>query len=166
MALSIAQLLTAAGVIKNETTPGANTAARVGTMFENIINSTPNVNLTYNARLSQASTSAPSVVREFYNTLTSGSPGDTGYIGVSWIRNSTGEYKVRIRSNIDANVLVTNGYSYAVSFSDAKVRLVSYTNGNDGTYYYTEFTFRSYNIAGTLADDVISFTNILIQYFA
>lgn len=36
--MSIATLLTAAGVIKNETIARANTATRIGTMFENIIN--------------------------------------------------------------------------------------------------------------------------------
>lgn len=36
--MSIATLLTAAGVIKNETVSRANTATRIGTMFENIIN--------------------------------------------------------------------------------------------------------------------------------
>lgn len=38
-----AELLAQAAVIKNETTPGANTATRVGEMLEAIIESKPNV---------------------------------------------------------------------------------------------------------------------------
>jgi hypothetical protein len=160
------QLLASAAVIKNETVPGANTALRLGTMFEDIINSNVNNYLTFNVRLSQTGTSAPAIVREFLNTLESGSPGDSGYIGVLWFRNSTGEYKVRIRTSTSVDAKITNGYSYAVSFSDAKARLTGFTNGNDGTYNFTEFTFRTYNVAGTLADDVLVFTNLLIQYYA
>lgn len=36
--MTINQLLAAAGIIKNETTPKANTHTRIGVMFENIIN--------------------------------------------------------------------------------------------------------------------------------
>ena len=165
MSKSKSTLLTSAGVIKNETTAAANTATRIGTMFEDVINSTSNTDLTYYVRLSQSSTSAPAVAREYLNNLTTGNPGDSGYIGVQWFRNSPGEYKIRIKSNIDANVKITNAYSYAVSFSDAKIRLISTSNGNDGSFYYAEFTFRSYTISGTLSDDVISFTDLLIQYY-
>lgn len=46
MSQTDSQLLTEAGIIKNETTAGANTAGRIGTMYEDIINSKVNNLLT------------------------------------------------------------------------------------------------------------------------
>jgi hypothetical protein len=168
MSKSRTELLTNAATIKNETTAAANTATRIGTMFEDIVYSTNNTNYTYFARLSQSSTSAPAVQRVFTDNLSVGVPGDLNYTAVVYTRNSPGDYKIKIRSAVSSSK-VTDGYSYAVSFSDAKVRMVSYTNGTDGSYppaqYFTEFNIRSYNTSGSLSDDVINFTNVLIQYY-
>jgi hypothetical protein len=67
--MSKATLLTDAGVIKNETTNSANTATRVGEMFEDIINEAliPTYKV-YRALLTQTGTNAP-VATVLENTL-------------------------------------------------------------------------------------------------
>jgi len=79
--MSKTTLLASAATIKDETSPRANTATRVGTMFEDIINEAVPYKI-YKALLTQTGTNAPTAV-VLENTL-GGTP--------VWSYSSTGYY--------------------------------------------------------------------------
>lgn len=115
--------------------------------------------LEFGARLAQASTSAPSKQTTFVDEITNDGvdPTDPLYRSLSFIRNSTGDFSFIITSN-EANPI--NPSDVDLSFSDGKCRAIGTSNSTSSPFQYAVFTFRSYQPDGTLADGVISFTNI------
>jgi hypothetical protein len=88
------QLNTEAGVIKNETTPGANTATRVGTMLEDIIdNKINNDKIDTNPALAaNSNTLIPSqaAVKSYVTSAVSGATGPVGPAGPAGPQGLTG----------------------------------------------------------------------------
>lgn len=88
-ALSDADLTTEAGVIKNETTPAANSATRIGQMLVDLTDSKLNKQdvveppLIYAAKLTQSGTGNPSTVIQA-NTLSG---------AINWGRAGNGQYQ-------------------------------------------------------------------------
>jgi hypothetical protein len=148
--MSKATLLTDAGVIKNETTNSANTATRVGEMFEDIINESliPTYKV-YRALLTQTGTSAP-VATVLENTL-----GATP----TYARDGVGVYTLTSVGSFPANKTIVNfprGYWNLFGGSIlTEQRMAVYrdssSDGEDVIYFYTA-------IDDTATDGVMTLT--------
>lgn len=224
MAKTDSQLITEANIIKNETTAGANTATRVGTMLDDIIENkinndkivttvgsgsddnvpsdlavetalsgkqdtlvsgtniktingqdvlgSGNLTVTYDkgyiefrSRLAQSGTSAPSKQITFIDEITNDlvSPTDPLFKSLSFTREGTGNFRFIITSN-EANPINPNNCD--VSFSDGKIRAIGTSSSVSSPFQFAVFTFNSYQPDGTLADSVISFSNIYVRVYS
>ena len=85
---------------------------------------------------------------------------DPAYIGVSFVRDGVGDYRLLVTTNPSTPILVSR---ISVFFSDGKVRVTGYGNGSPNHSAF--FNFSSYLPNGTKSDDVISFTNVHIRVF-
>ena len=118
----------------------------------------------YRARLAQSGTSAPSVQTTFIDQVTVGAD-DTNplYRRVSYSYIGVGQFSVTI-TTLDANPLSPS--TVDVSFSDAKIRQTGFSQSSNGTYSFAVFTFSSYDLTGTAANGVISFSNIYVRIYS
>lgn len=115
----------------------------------------------YRARLNQSATADPNVPYLFTNEISAGTGStDPAWVNISYQRLGVGLYNLRLRYGASA---IITGSTVDISFSDAKVRCGSFASGSDVTSAYIDFPFNSYNIAGALADSVISFTNVYLK---
>ena len=190
------QLKAQADTIKFEVNPKANSATRVGNMFNAIVTNKLNKTLLdtsktllansdstiasqkavktyvdgfakgykeYRVRLSQTSTSAPSVQNIFRDEITRGSStADSLFRSVTFIRNGVGDFSVFVNYKVAFPITFDQ---VEVSFNDAKAKVISSFSGSNGTYNYQVFTFKSYTDVGVVSDGILLFTNIYIRLY-
>lgn len=136
-----AQLLAEAAVIKNETNSGANTAERVGTMLEDIINNTGGNYKVYTALLTQSGQDAPTADVLFNNTGIEFSWGYDGqgyyYINQTFLNQQNSFISIQNNTGI-------NGQYYNITTAFSGDYLVVWTDGTDGVLDHTFFELRIY----------------------
>ena len=134
-----AQLLSEAAIIKNETESGANTAERVGQMFEDIINNKLNYKV-YTAKLTQNGQNDPEA-----NILQ-----NTTDIGISWVYDSPGYYYSNATfSESETAVFIQNNTGIDNSYANITATIsggyiVIWTDNTDGILNKTLIEIRIY----------------------
>jgi hypothetical protein len=116
----------------------------------------------YRVRLYQSGTTAPSVQKEFVNEIDSANE-YSGGTRTEYLRIGVGQYSLTIFSVQNKFNLI--GYNTDISFSDRKITNGSYLNGSNGNIYYNTFYFNTYDSSNTLADGIITFTNLYIRVY-
>jgi hypothetical protein len=118
----------------------------------------------FRGRIFQTGTGVPSVQKTFKNSINAGSgPSDPTYALVTFIYVGVGQYALRLRYN-SSNTLI-NSSNCEFSLSDGKCRMTGVTNGSDGVSSYIDFAFSSYQPDGTLANGVITYTNVYLRQY-
>ena len=153
------ELLDEAAIIKNETESGANTAERVGTMFEDIINNAGLPYKVYVAKISQSSTDAPYVVTEYLNTL--GCDVSFEYINEGNYKFVTSE-RIFNSTNWSTNLMGGNAHYKANG---------TYTSGSNVLPKFSKVSFAGYlsdtelNIVSNIVDvDGYALSSYIAQY--
>jgi len=118
----------------------------------------------YAARLSQATTNAPTAV-EFVNEIAvTGIAVDNNlWRSVTYHYVAVGQYSVRINTLFGISL---SAASLDVAFSDNKARVTGISNGTNGTTMnYLQIDFETRNAAGDPTDGLLSFSTLNLKYY-
>lgn len=120
--------------------------------------------LEFRGRIFQSGTSAPSIQKTFKNSINAGSsPSDLNYAHVFFDYVGVGQFALTLRYNA-ANTSI-NANNCELGFSDGKCRLTGVSTGSDGISSFVTFSFNSYQPDGTVANGVITYTNVYLRQY-
>ncbi len=116
----------------------------------------PTLPLEFNAQLFQSGTDNPSAQVPQIDTITQGDLGSSDYREVAFARTGVGTYRARL-------LYETSGYvntdKCSLMFGDAVARITGTSNGSDGSNFYKEWTFKTYDLTGAEADSQLGGNN-------